>query len=270
MIRTPEGTMRNLTTTARHLALIATLAAFAALGTGCGDITSTTGEMGRVNYSLYTTYLTQQADLAQVGILTGHPQRINTDLTDLGENVADEDGEEITHQVTPSDGVTIEAFEDGDDEIADFSVTVTDPGVYTFESYLNGQLFDYIELTFETPETLELLTRVREPYSEDWQTLNPGQGTVEEGSQVAFLPIPINAEGARIAGDFDVQLAADPSWAVAPAYNIWGIYEQNIAGSASPVSIYFIEPGDITVTLTDEVNDVGSSWVFDVLPVDMS
>jgi hypothetical protein len=238
--------------------------------TGCGDLTSATGELGRVNYTLHTNYLVQEAMLTQVGIITGHQQHIGTRLTDSGEDRAGDDGEEITHSVSPSEGVTLEAQESGDDEIADIYVTVDDPGGYTFESHLNGELFDRINLVFETPVELELLTRVRVPYSDDWDTLNDGETLVEEGSQVAFLPIPLNDVGDRIAGDFDVLLEADPEWAVAPAYNLIGVYEQNIVGSASPVSIYFIEPGEVTVTLTDTVNGTSASWLFDVLPVDQT
>ena len=257
----------------RALRLVATLTALALLGvttTACGDITSATGELGRVNYTLHSNYVVQEALLTDVGIITGHPQHIGTRLTDAGENRAGDDGEEITHEVSPAEGVTLETQESGDDEIPDFVVTVDDAGEYTFESYLDGELFDRIDLVFETPVELELLTRVRIPYSDDWDTLNDGEELVEEGSQVAFLPIPLNEEGERIAGDFDVVVEADPEWAVAPAYNIVGVYEQNIVGSASPVSIYFIEPGEVTVTLTDTVNGTSASWQFDVLPVDQT
>ncbi len=259
-----------MTRTLHTAALLATLALMALATTGCGDLTSATGEFGRVNYQLHTDYLMEEALLTQVGIITGHQQHIGTTLTDAGENEAGNDGEEITHEVTPSEGVTIEADSDGDDEISDILVTVEQPGEYTFESYLDGQLFDRIVLVFETPVELNLLTRVREPYSDDWDTLNPGEGQVEEGSQVAFLPIPLNESGDRIAGDFDAQLEADPSWAVAPAYNLLGVYEQNIVGSASPVSVYFIEPGEVTVTLTDTVNGTDASWQFDVEPVEQT
>ena len=258
-----------MTRTLKTAALLATLTLMALATTGCGDLTSATGEYGRVNYTLHTNYLVQEAMLTQVGIITGHPQHIGTSLTDAGENVAGDDAGEITHQVTPSEGVTIEEM-DNDDDIADFYVTVETAGEYTFEAINGPDLFDRIDLVFETPVELELLTRVRIPYSDEWDTLSDGETLVEEGSQVAFLPIPINENGDRIAGDFDVLLEADPEWAVAPAYNLIGVYEQNIVGSASPVSIYFIEPGEVTVSLTDTVNGTSASWDFDVLPVDQT
>ena len=254
----------------RATTLLAALTVLSLATTGCGDITSATGELGRVNYTLHTNYLVQEAMLTQVGIITGHQQHIGTRLTDAGENVAGNDGEEIVHSVSPAEGVTLEPQENGDDEIPDFYVTVDDPGEYTFECHLDDNLFDRIDLVFETPVELELLTRVRIPYSDDWDTLDVGETLVEEGSQVAFLPIPLNDVGDRIAGDFDVLLEADPEWAVAPAYNLIGVYEQNIVGSASPVSIYFIEPGEVTVTLTDTVNGTSASWMFDVLPVEQT
>lgn len=253
----------------RPITLLA-LATLALLVTACGDSTGALGEFGRVRYSLFTDYLVEAPLLTEVGIIVGHQQHISTGLTDLGEDRAGERAGEITHQVTPDDGVTLEEEDGGDDDIADFYVTVTDPGTYTFEAMLDGQVFDRIELRFEAPVDLQLITRVRAPYSEEWETLGQGDGFVEEGSQVAFLPIPIDDGGDRIAGDFDVALEADPAWAVAPAYNLLGVYEQEIVGSASPVSIYFIEPGDVSVTLTDEVNGVGSSWDFEVAPVDQT
>jgi hypothetical protein len=244
------------------------LAAVALLASACGDSTGALGQMGRVEYSLYTTYLVQQPLLTEVGILTGHPQHIATHLTDAGEDRAGSRAGDIEHRVTPDDGVTIEQDDGEDDDIRDFHVTVAEPGTYTFEAVLDGDVFDRIELRFESPDELDLITRVRARNSEEWETLDPGIGTVEEGAQAAFLPIPIAADGSRIAGDFDVALEADPEWAITPAYNLLGVYEQEIVGSASPVSIYFIEPGGVTVSLTDEVNGVGASWDFAVLPVD--
>ena len=98
-----------MTRTLHTAALLATLALMALATTGCGDLTSATGEFGRVNYQLHTDYLMEEALLTQVGIITGHQQHIGTTLTDAGENEAGNDGEEITHEVTPSEGVTIEA-----------------------------------------------------------------------------------------------------------------------------------------------------------------
>ena len=40
------------------------------LSVACGDVTTANGEFGRINYSLYTDYFSEQADLTSAGIVT--------------------------------------------------------------------------------------------------------------------------------------------------------------------------------------------------------
>ncbi len=251
---------------ARTLTLTLTLTAAATL-VGCGDFNRATGELGRVQYALHSDYITEDVPLTAVSLVTGHTQPLHTTLTDAGETAAGGDADAIVHAVDAA-GVVVENRNAGDDECPDVDLTVDAPGTYALEATLDGDLFDRIELTFDTPTSLDLLTRVRAPYGDEWEDLDDGVLQVGEGSQLAFLPIPIDAFGDRLAGNFEVEITADPAWAVAPAWNVYGVYEQNIVGSASPASLYFVEPGFVTVTLTDVPNGVSVTRDFDVLPVD--
>jgi hypothetical protein len=73
--------------------------------------------------------------------------------------------------------------------------------------------------------------------------------------------------GERIAGDFVPVLAADPEWAVVTGINVLGIYEQNVVVARSPASVYFIEPGEISITLSDAIHGVDAVVDFSVTPV---
>ncbi len=247
------------------------LAAFAGLllafALGCGDVTSTTGEEGNIRYSLHTDYDSLEDDLTEVGILTGHQQTLTTSLTDQGEAEV-EDPSLLDHSVSPTEGCTLELVE-YDEELADFLITATSPGDYTFESTLDGELIDRITLTFDTPATLDIQTWLRAPGAEEFHVgTGAGAYDVEEGAQATFVLIPLDTSGDRLAGDLDTTWAADPSWAVVPGENVHGVYEQNVWSSSSPFSIYFIEPGPVGLTITDPVNVLSADVDFEVSPVD--
>jgi hypothetical protein len=237
--------------------------------TACGDLNVADGELSRVTYALHSDYLTENVALTEVALITGHVQPISTGLTLEGREVAGDKAALIEHVAAPGAGVDIAHDAPfANHEIRSFDLTVTTPGTITVAGMLDGEVFDQIQLTFDTPADLELVTRVRAPYSDHWLDLEDDETLVAEGSQVAFLPIPLDAGGARLAGNFVVEIQADPSWAVSPSWNVLGVYEQSIVGSASPVSLYFIEPGLVTVTLTDVANGVSADRHFEVLPVE--
>ncbi len=238
--------------------------------TGCGDLSSSTGELGRMNYRLHSDFLVDGTELVGTSVLTGHPQVIALDLTDAGEQRGENaDFEELTHTATPADGVTIEAFNPDDDRPGTFTITVDTPGDYLVESFLEGDLFDRITLTFDTPTSLDFVTWVRPPNGDDFDEASGSPVFVAEGTQAAFVPIPVDADGDRIAGDFVPEMTADPEWAVVRGMNVLGIYEQNVVVARSPASVYFIEPGSVTVTLTDTANGVASGVDFEVDPVEV-
>src|SRR5690606_1835525 len=100
------------------------------------------------------------------------------------------------------------------EEPPDLRVVVSEPGVYTVESTGPGGLVDRITLTFEQPADFDLGTFVRAPWAERFDPAAGDTITVEEGSQVTFQPIPVDAAGDRLAGDLTTTIAVDPEWAV--------------------------------------------------------
>jgi len=234
------------------------------LTTACGDITGATGEKGRVNYSLYTHYEVDDWNLSDVSLVTGHPQLIKTEMTQKGEDQLDGEASDIVHTMDPAEGVNIVSADDSD--IPDLEVTVSDAGDYTIKSELNGEIFDYLELSFDTPDALELINWVRNPAEEEFELAEGASIAINEGAQVTFLPVP-SSGGVRLAGDITVDITADPESSVVRGENIWGVYEQNVSSSDQPVSLYFVEPGTVTITLSDGPNGVEVSQVFEVAAI---
>ena len=235
--------------------------ALGSLLTGCGDITGATGDLGRIDYWLHTDYVIDDWSLAEVSILTGHQQRINTELTTKGANDAHD--REITHTVTPSTGVTVE-HDDFSDAVSDLLITVDEPGIYTVESVINGEVFDKIDLEFDAPSELGQITFARAPDSDEFAELSSASPTVQEGTQAVFLPIPYDASGSRIAGDITVKLTADPEDMIVEGSNVLGVYEQGVIWSSSPSTIYFVDSGEVTISLTDVPNGVTAATTFTV------
>lgn len=225
----------------------------------CGDFTASTGEFGRLVYGLHSDYLIANGDLTAVDVLTGHPQRIDVDLTESGSAKVD-DITELTHTVTLGDGEVAADVPFG----SLFEITGHSTGKVTVTSDLAGELIDRIELSFEEPASLDLITWLREPYAADFEKAGLGPHTVVEGTQAAFVPIPMDATGDRIAGDFAATVLGDPMEAVVPGSNVLGIYEQNVVESTSPPTVYFVGVGAASVTVADEANGVDATVTFDV------
>jgi hypothetical protein len=237
------------------------VAAVLALNVACGDVTGATGEFGRIEYSLFTHY-ELDTNLEDAKILTGHAQRIDVTLTAKG-RVDSSDAEQLSHSVSPAEGVTLSA-EESADGAPDLLVTVTEPGSYAIESSLNGAVFDRVELEFASPTEYELITWLRERSTEEFKGVTDQQTAVTEGDQVAFLPVPYDASGARIAGDMALSMTATPEWAVTQGFNVLGIFEQRVSGSPAPISVYFIEPGPVDISWSDSAHGISVSHSFDV------
>ncbi len=250
----------------RPIPLVLVLALLAPLFVACGgDTTSAVGELGRIEYTLYTHYVVSEESLLDVQIVTGHQQLLMTRLTDKGDQQRGK-AEDVVHTIEPSAGASVEqgTLIDG---VPELWVTVTDPGAYTLYAMVDDRTFDYIELDFETPDDLELITWTRGPYEDGFvKADSTGTVAVEEGTQAAFLPVP-TAGGVRLVGDIATAMEADPAWAVVPGENLVQIYEQHTLSYTSPVSLYFIEPGDVAVILTDEANGISAARDFAVDPV---
>jgi len=230
--------------------------------TACGDITDAVGELGNLQYELGTDYEMGRADLDEVSILTNHEQTLYLDLVDQGD--ADRyDMATVHHSMTPNAGVTLRY--DADEEgLGSLDLLVTIPGDYTLTTEVDGEVLDYVYLRFDVPQTLDAATWIRPPGAEEFERAIGDGISIEEGTQISFVPIPLDAAGERIAGRLDVVTTSDPEGAVVPAWDDWGTYEDEVVGSVDPTSVYVIEPGPLTLTVTDEPNEASFSQVFEV------
>ena len=240
---------------------LATIALLATT-TGCLDVTSATGDMGMIDYRLYTDYDPGLGDLTEVGIITNHTQSLNLFLTEDGEDEG-LDLSTVTHSISPSEGVWLD-YDPDEDHLDDIYIHVEHPGIYTLTTEVEGDLFDTITLEFEAPAVLDAVTWVRSPGADEFGEPTAAQPTVDEGTQVSFVGIPLNADGDRIAGEFELSISADPEGSVVEAYDTWGSYEDGIVGSMSEASVYFIEGGEITLSVSDEANGVDFVRTFSV------
>lgn len=235
-----------------------------------GDRTGATGELGRINYSLYTTYDVREASLVDARIVTGHEQTIYATLTSKG--IADlRDGVSLEHTIEPSDGATLETIVD-EAPVPDFNVLVREPGEYTLKT-LRGEdgeeEFDRLTLTFAEPTSFEVLTKVREPWAEDFREASTdGTIDVEEGTQVVMQPIPVDADDTRLAGDLTTDFSVNKEWAAIPGQNILSAFEENVWTIAGEANFYFVEPDDSVVfTIEDPVSTASTQKTFKVTPI---
>jgi hypothetical protein len=238
------------------------------MSAGCVDVTSSTGDKGRLLYSLSTDYDVPQGELTDARIVTRHEQYIMVQLTALGRQEL-KSPHLLQHSVVPAEGVTITSGASGEGDPPDFRILVSDPGVYTVETTDGGELVDRIELTFAEVGGFELATMVRAPWAEGFDTAGGDPILVEEGSQVTFQPVPLDLEGQRLAGDLSTTIAVDPEWAVVPGQGVIAAWENGVWSVKGEANFYFIEPTLVTFSVTDPVSGATGAQVFDVTPVIM-
>lgn len=220
------------------------------------DDVGANGDFGRLAFQVTSDWYLEESNLREVGIVTGHPVRINVGISDDGEDVANGDAGQIRYRMSPSDGVDIEQSNDDEEDSPPpgMNVTVEEPGEYALEAMLRGEVFDRIDLRFDTPVAIELALFTRGPWEEEFDRVEAAESLqVEEGTQLAWLPIPLGGGAERLVGEVEVAMSADPMELVVPAENVTGVDEDD-ASSATAASLYFVEPGDVTVTIADTVN----------------
>jgi hypothetical protein len=247
-----------------------TLVCFAivVMSAGCVDVTSSTGDKGRLIYSLSTDYDVPQRELIDARIVTRHEQRISVGLTALGRQEL-ENPHLIQHRVVPAEGVTIISGGSYDGVPPDFRILVAEPGAYTVESTEADELVDRITLTFAELGGFQLATMVRAPWGDGFDRASGDPIVVQEGSQVTFQPIPVDAAGQRLAGELSTTITVDPEWAVVPGQGVIASWEGGVWSVKGEINFYFIEPTLVTFSVTDPVSGATGDQVFDVTPVVM-
>ncbi len=238
---------------------------------GCAvDSVGANGELGHLSFTLVSDWYLDSENLTEVDIVTGHAQHFLVDLTERGRRQADDNADHVRYHMEPDDGVEIDQGEVDDDaehpDAPSFGVTVSEPGSYTLVAELEGELFDRIQLSFDQPSALELTLYTRGPWAEEFAAIE-GEGPTQvlEGTQLAWLPIPLDADGERLVGDLAGTMSADPESAVVPAENVTHVNEEVVSHTAGVPSLYFIEPGDVTVTVTDQAGPGAGAHPFVVV-----
>lgn len=232
---------------------------------GCGvDSATANGELGRMTFTLVSDYYVDETNLSESSIVTGHEQFFGVELTEAGKTDADAKADEIEYVVTPDDGVSISqsgpdndaGSDDQDSDIANnFDIAVRDPGDYQLEARIDGETFDRIQLTFARPNELELALFLRAPGREEFvDTANGSALPVEAGTQLAWLPIPLGADGERLLGDIEADMTAEPANMVVEAVNVEHVNEDEVQTFFGAPSLYFINVGEVAITIGDTEN----------------
>jgi hypothetical protein len=236
----------------------------ALLAIGCGDITDSVGEQGRLRFSLATSYEVEESELRDATIVAGHAQHIDVELTNKGEDDIEEP-DEITYRFrlsTEADADVSTQLAGGDDP-PDVEVNVHRPGTYELEALYKGKVVDAIELSFDSPDSLEIALQIRRPYDDDFDPVSGTSVQIEEGTQAVFLPIPKKGTQ-RLVGSILTEVSATPRELVVPGEGASFVAEQGVWSAEGNIDFYFIDPGMVTVTISDPVSKASGSFNFEV------
>lgn len=231
---------------------------------GCftADSNTSEGENGVLTYSLYTDYE------AQGSLATGILPTLVTHRIEVYSTGSESIGryDEIYHIVEPSENAIIIS---GDNEysIPDLTIKVSKPGKYTIVTKNSEKEIDKIELNFEDPASLKVVTKIREPYERTFDKAEESSNIeTEEGSQVAFIPYFYNADNVRMIGNIGCEYTADPDWMVVPDVE-WNSETEDSSWTANYASsYYFIEEGTVTFTIWHEESGMTGKQKFTVTP----
>jgi len=229
-----------------------------------GDLLLSSGELGRINYTLETNYKMDEFKLAEANIATGYPQRLSASLTIKGWKIVDDQPYLVYHS-SPDSELTVdsETILDGELGVPGFTVSADTEGSYLIESKLQDEIVDQIRLNFVTPDKISVLSWIRTPDSDEFLEEEGELITVSVGSQAAFIPIP-EYKGERIIGDIDVDISIEPEEFAVVGYNIESVEEGGVNANSNPASIYFVQEGEVSVCATDTVNEVTTCQDFKV------
>ncbi|MEQ1569807.1 MAG: hypothetical protein ABMA64_29495 [Myxococcota bacterium] len=224
----------------------------ASLAAGChGDFLRSNGALGRISYGYGLDYEGGD-DLTDLWLETGYEQSFSAELTPEGARWVDGRGAGIVHSAA---GARVESDSD-DTALAGFSILAQEPGTYRLESTLDRDLVDYIDLRFEDPTHLDLITFLREPWQEEWSRLGVADEVLAtEGAQIAFLAIPM-ADDHRLGAEYEPDVAIDVPELVVPDATVLAVQEGGITGAVNTDLYYLIEPGVVTFTVSDPVHGV--------------
>ncbi len=231
----------------------------------CGDTTGAVGEKGILHYSIHTDYEMDKT-LTEAVLLTNVTHTIR-----VWHQEEIPEAPNMIHTVEPSENTEIITgtcpIYDGEEAycVPNMTLKVSDPGTYRINSVIEDEVIDTITLEFDSASTIDVITKVREPYGEEFKTAESEEIiSVTKGSQVAFVPIPKASNGSRLLGDIKCEYTADPSWSVVPGKNINTAWEEGDIITRSDANFYFIEEGDMTFFITEEESGYTGEQKFSV------
>lgn len=247
------------------------------LTVACGDITSTTGDMGILSFSYFSDYEMGTVSLDNAALAAGVTHHLSVDII---QNKSSIDFSRTIY-IADTEGVTVitdtEKCPEGHGScVPGFSIKATKAGTVTINAYEGvheGESFiDSIRLTFKEIAQIDPLVKVRGPWEEDFALIDSAGDvfTVEKGSQVVFLPVPLDSYGKRLLGNFDCAYNFDDETMVVPGENVDYVYEDRDEwGVGGPQNFYFIEEGEVALTVTEAESGFSSDFVFHVVPMEV-
>lgn len=225
------------------------------------NILQTTGELGRINYTLETSFSMDNERLDQVKLAVGYPHNIEASLTLDGWKMVETEPYKVYHSSPDNLILNSESIFDGAVGVPSFTVSATQEGEYLVESHFENTIVDQIHLDFVQPDAVSVLSWIREPSAEEFVLFEGEEIPVLLGSQAAFVPVP-EFQGERIVGDLDVEITVVPETAAVVGYNIESVSEDGVSFNSSPASIYFMEEGEVSILAKDLVNQVETEQKF--------
>jgi hypothetical protein len=229
---------------------------------GCSNLDGNAGEQGRLHFSLGSEFRSSESDLDGASIVAGHTQRVAVELTAKGEDDIQEPNE-VQYRLIPHQGTTVRALPGTTYEAPTLEVLVTKEGRYRLEAIYKGKIVDSAELTFDTPDALQITVRTRGPYEQAFVTAAASDTSleVEEGSEVAFAVTPLKG-AIRLLGHVEARVSATPRALVVPGMEASWLAEQDAWSVEGQVTFYFIDPGSVNITLSDPISGASGSYAF--------
>ncbi|MEM6931932.1 MAG: hypothetical protein AAF602_33685 [Myxococcota bacterium] len=210
---------------------------------GCAfDISGGSGELGRLNYTVTSDFEVRE-DLEGQTLTTRHVHEVFLSLTERGENEF-EDTQDRWRHTSPDATVGGESNR--------LEVSRATPGGATVETFADDDLIDRFAFTFDDPAELEVRAWVRPPRETEWLPIDRGSATLEVGTQIAFLTIPLDADGFRLYSEAMPVITVEPPNLAVPDVPVTDVWENGPReASFEPATFYVIDEGQATFTLAD-------------------
>ncbi|HSA32313.1 MAG TPA: hypothetical protein P5077_01160 [bacterium] len=251
-------------------------AALFALIVACGgDSTSTAGDLGNLVFSFYSDYEMGTVSLTDASFATGVTHHISVRIKEYRQTI----NYSLTHYFVDAAGFTVtsDTCPDHYDTacIPGFSIKATKAGTVTvkaFEGEHDGStLIDSVTLTFKEMADIEPIVKGRGPWEAVFDQIEPEEDrfVVEKGTQVIFVPVPLDGAGKRLLANFDCSYTFDDDTMVVPGRNVDSTpYEDDSEWwLVGPANFYFVEEGEVTLTVTETESGFSSEALFEVVPM---